>query len=125
MAVTYSAATKTARMTAVLNTIDGAATAGKLLLGTTGMATTLCTITLTDPCGTVLGATLTLDLDPDIEAVAVADGDLAAAIITDGDGTTVISGLTVGTSSADIIVDSVSVVAGQTVKATAGSFTHA
>lgn len=125
MAVTYATATKTARMQAVADKIDGAATAGKLKLGTTGMGTTCVTITLTDPCGTVSGAVLNLDLDPDIEVAASASGTLAAAVITDGDDNTVISGLTVGTSGTDIVVDSVDVTAGQLVRATLGSITHA
>lgn len=125
MAVTYAAGVKTARMQAVADKIDAAATAGKLKLGTTGMGTVIATITLTDPCGTVSGSTLTLDLDPDIEVAASAAGDLAAAVITDGDDNTVISGLTVGTSVTDIVVDSVTVASGQLVRVTTGTITHA
>ena len=87
--------------------------------------TVIATITLTDPCGTVSGSTLTLDLDPDIEVAASAAGDLAAAVITDGDDNTVISGLTVGTSGTDIVVDSVTVASGQLVRVTTGTITHA
>lgn len=125
MAVTYAAGVKTARMQAVADKIDAATGAGKLKLGTTGMGTVIATLTLADPCGTVSGSTLTLDLDPDIEVAASAAGDLAAAVITDGDDNTVISGLTVGTSVTDIVVDSVTVASGQLVRVTTGTITHA
>lgn len=125
MAVTYSAATKTARMQAVADKIDGGSGAGKLKIGTSAMGTTLATITLTYPCGAVSGSVLTLNLDPDIEVAASASGAAAAAIITDSADVTIISGLTVGASGTDIIVDNPNVVSGQVVRATAGTITHA
>jgi hypothetical protein len=126
MAVTYSTAVKTLRMQAVADAIDAGASSGTLEIGTTAMGSTLATFTLVEPCGTVSGAVLTLDFDPDIsESSADASGTAAAAQIKNGSGTVVISGLTVGTSGTDIVLDSTSITAGQTVTLTAGTITHA
>jgi hypothetical protein len=125
MAVTYSTATKQARLEAVITKIDAGSGAGKLKIGTAGMASTLATLTLADPCGSASGGTLTFDFDPDISATAANSGTAAAAIITDSDDTTVISGLTVGTSGTDIVLDSVSITAGQTVTISTATISHA
>lgn len=124
MAVTYTTAVKSARMTAVVNEIDAGAGAGKLKIRDSGN-TILATITLTDPCGTVSNGVLTFDFDPDISTTASASGTAANAIITDSNDVTVISGLTVGTSGTDIILDSTSITSGQTVTITTGTITHA
>lgn len=126
MAVTYTTAVKTARMQAVADAIDGSATAGTLEIGTAGMASVLATFTLADPCGSAAAGVLTLDFDPDIsDTSADNSGTAAAARIKNGDGTDVITGLTAGTSGTDIVLDSVSITAGQTVTITAGTITHA
>lgn len=126
MAVTYSSATKQARLEAVIAKIDAGAGAGKLKIGTAGMASTLATLTLADPCGSASGDTLTFDFDPDIsDASADNTGTAAAAIITDSDDNTIISGLTVGLAATDIILDSTSITAGQTVVIVTGTITHA
>lgn len=126
MAVTYSTAAKTARLNAVIAQIDAGAGPGTLEIGTAGMASVLAVLTLADPCGTVAGDVLTFDFDPDIsDTSADATGTAAAARIKDSNGTVIISGLTVGTSAADIILDSVSITAGQTVTLTSGTITHA
>lgn len=124
MAVTYTTAVKTARMNAVVTQIDAGTAAGKLKIRTAADAV-LATITLTDPCGTVTNGVLTFDFDPDISATAGASGTAANAIITDSDDVTIISGLTVGTSGTDIVLDSTSITSGQTVTITAGTITHA
>jgi hypothetical protein len=126
MAVNYSTATKTARLQAVINQIDAGPGPGTVEIGTAGMASVLAILTLADPCGTVSVDVLTLDFDPDIsDPAADATGTAAAARIKDSTGTVVISGLTVGTSGTDIILDSVSITAGQTVTLTTGTITHA
>ncbi len=126
MAVIYSTAAKTARLNAVVAQIDAGAGPGTLEIGTTAMGTVLAVLTLADPSGTVSGAVLTFDFDPDItDSSANATGTAAAAQIKDSNGTVVISGLTVGTSAADIILDSVSITAGQAVTLTTGTITHA
>lgn len=126
MAVVYSTATKTARLQAVVNQIDAGAGPGTLEIGTTGMASILAIITLADPSGTVSGTVLTFDFDPDVSDTSADNGGTAAeARIKDSNGNIIISGLTVGTSGADIILDSVSITAGQTVTLTTGTITHA
>lgn len=125
MAVIYAAALRTTRMTAVRDAIDAGAGAGKLKIGTTAMGTVLATLTLADPSGTVSGDVLTLDFDPDIsDTSADATGTAAAATITDSDDNVIVSGLTVGTSGTNIVLDSTSISAGQTVTLTSGTLTH-
>jgi hypothetical protein len=125
MAVTYTTAVKTARMTAVRDAIDGGSGAGVLEIGTTGMGTVLATVTLSDPSGTVSGAVLTLSGMPHSDTSADATGTAAAARIRDSAGTDVITGLTVGTSGTDIVLDSTSITAGQTVTINSATITHA
>lgn len=126
MAIVYSAAIKTARMQAVADLIDAGVGAGSIEIGTNGMSTVLATFALPEPCGTAAAGVLTLDMDPDLQDVSAdATGTAAAAQIKDGDGNIVISGLTVGTSGTDIVLDSVSITAGQTVTLTDGTITHA
>ena len=124
MAVTYETAVKTARMQAVVTQIDEGTGAGKLKIRD-GSNNVLATFTLADPCGTVSGAVLTFDFDPDISATAGATGTATNAIITDSDDETKISGLTVGVGTGDIQLDSTSITSGQTVTITAGTITHA
>lgn len=126
MAVTYSTACKQARLEAVIAQIDASASAGYIEIGTTGMASVLATLPLADPCGSASGATLTFDFDPDISDVSADNtGTAAEARIKNGDGTSIITGLTVGVGSGDIQLDSVSITAGQTVTLTTGTITHA
>lgn len=125
MAVTYTTAVKTARMTAVRDQIDAGTGAGVLQIGTTGMASILAEITLNDPSGTVSGAVLTLSGFPKSDTSANNTGTAAAARIRDSSGTDVITGLTVGLSAADIILDSLSITAGQTVTINSAAITHA
>jgi len=126
MAVTYSTAAKNARLDAVTALIDAGVSAGKLKIRD-GSNVVLATLTLADPSAAAAsGGVLTFDFDPDIsDSSADATGTAANAIITDSADTTVISGLTVGTSGTDIVLDSVSITAGQTVTITAGTITHA
>jgi hypothetical protein len=126
MAVTYSNAAKEDRLQAVIALIDAGAGPGTLEIGTSAMGSVLAVLTLADPCGSATNGLLTFDFDPDIsDTSANNSGTAAAAQIKDSDGTVVISGLTVGTSGTDIILDSVSITAGQTVTLTTGTITHA
>lgn len=125
MAVTYSTATKTARMSAVRDQIDGGSGAGVLQIGTTGMGSVLAEFTLNDPCGTVSSGVLSFSGFPKSDTSANNTGTAAAARIRDSSGTDIITGLTVGLSAADIILDSVSITAGQTVTINSASITHA
>jgi hypothetical protein len=125
MAVTYPTAVKNARMTAVRDLIDAGSGPGVLQIGTTGMGTVLIEVTLDDPSGTVTGDVLSLSNFPRSDTSANATGTAAAARIRDSSGTDVITGLTVGLSAADVILDSVSITAGQTVTINTAAFTHA
>ena len=126
MAVTYSTAAKNARLDAVNTLINAGSGAGKLKIRD-GSNVVLATLTLVDPAAAAAsGGVLTFDFDPDISDVSAdATGTAANAIITDSDDTTIISGLTVGTSGTDIVLDSTSITSGQTVTITAGTITHA
>lgn len=124
-ALTYAAATKTARMTAVRDQVDLGAGAGKLEIGTAGMAATCVTITLNDPSGTVSSNVLTLSGFPKTVAASGAC-TAAAARIRDSNNTDVVTGLTVGTSGTDITLDNTSINSGQNVTINASpAFTHA
>lgn len=125
MAVTYAADVKDSRMTAVVDQIDAGAGAGKLEIGTTGMASVLATIPLSDPSGTVSGGVLTFSGTPLSDTSADATGTAAEARIRDSDNNDVVTGLTVATSGADINLDSVSITTGQTVTITSATITHA
>jgi len=126
MSVIYSTATKNARMDAVTAQIDGGSGAGTLQIGTSGMGTVLAVFTLNDPCaGAAAGGVLTFSGFPKSDTSADNTGTAEAAVIKDSNGTTIISGLTVATSSADIVLDSVSFTAGQTVTLNSATITHA
>lgn len=123
MAVIYAASVRTARMNEVLDAINGGTGAGKLKIYTAGAAL-LATLTLTDPAGAVSGDVLTFDFDPDISATASGTGTAASATITDSDDNVIVSGLTVGTTGTNIVLDNTSINTGQTVTITAGTLTH-
>jgi hypothetical protein len=124
MAITYSTAVKTARMTAVRDQIDGGAGAGKIKIRDSGNVV-LATIVLADPSGTVTNDVLTFSGFPKSDTAADASGTANNAIITDSNDVTVISGLSVGLSASDIILDSLSITTGQTVTLNSATITHA
>lgn len=122
MSVIYATAAKTARMNAVVTDIGGT---GVLEIGTAGMALVLATFPLNATAGTVSGSTLTFSGFPKTDA-ADATGTAAAARIRKAvAGTDVITGLTVGLSAADIIVDSTSLTVGQQFQINSATITHA
>ena len=122
MAVTYTTAVKNDRLTAVATAAGATAV---LEIGTTAMASILATIPLDNPIGTASGGVLTLTM-PQSDTSADATGTAAAARIrTTTAGTDIITGLTVGLSAADVILDSLSITAGQTVTINSAAITHA
>lgn len=125
MSVNYPNNVAAARLQAVATLIDAGSGAGKLEIGTAGMASVLATITLQDPAASVTDKVLTI-LGTPMEATAANSGTAAAARIRDSANNDVVTGLTVGTSGsgADIIVGSTSISAGQTVRITAGAINH-
>jgi hypothetical protein len=125
MSVIYAATLRTARLNAVLTAIDADVGAAKLEICSAAYAAVLATITLNDPAGSVSGDVLTFIVSPQPQdASADNTGVAAIARIKDNSGDIIVSGLTVGTSGADIIVTSTNITAGDTVKMTAGTITH-
>ena len=123
MAVTYTTAVKNARLDAVVTAIGGT---GVLEIGTTGMASVLVTINLNATAGTTSGGVLTFSGFPKSDTSADNTGTAAEARIrTASGGTDIITGLTVALSAADIILDSLSITAGQTVTISSATITHA
>ena len=135
MTVTLNATAKSKRMQLVADLIDGkvpaaatgSATAGKLVIGTSalsGATGVLVEIPLATPCFTESGGVLTLGGLP-LSAVASATGTAAKAELRTNGGTTVVSGLTVGTTGTDIVLGTTAIVTGLSVIVTAGTLTHA
>jgi len=123
MAIIYTTAVKNARLDAVIAAIG---TTGVLEIGTTEMGSVLATIPLANPAGTTSGAVLTFSGMPRSDTAADATGTAAAARIrTATGGTDIVTGLTVGTSATDIVLDSVNITTGQLVSITAATITHA
>jgi hypothetical protein len=125
MAVNYRASLKATRMQSVLDDIDNNASAAHLKIYNAAFATLLADITLPKPSFSRSAAVLTLLGVPLSDVSADNTGTAALARIVDGAGTTIVDNLSVGTSGADIILNSVSITAGQTVTITAGTITHA
>jgi len=88
------------------------------------MASVLAEIVLGATAGTVSGGVLTFSGFPRSDASADNTGTAAAARIRTSGATDVVTGLTVGTSGADIILDTVSITAAQTVTLTSATITH-
>ena len=121
MAVVYSTTLKNTRMSDVVTAIG---TTGVLQIGTTGMGTVLAEIPLANPAGTVSSGVLTFTM-PQSDTSANATGTAAEARIrTASGGTDVITGLTVGTSRANINLSSLSITTGDTVTITSATITH-
>lgn len=123
MPVVYTTAVKNARLEAVSTAIGPN---GVLEIGTAGMATVLATINLGNPAGTASGGVLTFSGFPRTDISADASGTAAEARIrTISGGTDIVTGLTVGLSGADIVLDSLNITAGQTVSISAAQIVHA
>jgi hypothetical protein len=123
MTILYINSLKQTRMEAVITAIDSGSGAGKLVIMDAADAV-LATLTLADPCGTALNGLLTFDMDPDIAATGTGAGDAAKAKFTTSADAVVVSGLTVGTAEADIIIDNTTINIGQTVTCISGTITH-
>jgi len=126
LAVSYAGTLQTSRMNAVVSAVDAHASPATLEIGTAAMAQVLVIITLGDPSFAVAGtpAVATMQGVPK-SGTASGTGTAAAARIKEGGGTAIVTGLTVGTSAADIILNSTSISNGQTVTISAGTITHA
>src|ERR1700722_14461305 len=102
--------------------VDAAGGFGVFVIGTASLAGggtgVLATITLQNPSFTYATRTATLAGVP-LSATASATGTAALAEIRDLNSVSIITGLTVNTSGADIIINSTSITSGETVTCTA------
>jgi hypothetical protein len=123
MAVTYSTAVKTARMTATRDEVANGTlellSAGDVVLAIFGLSAT---------GGSVANGVWTLAFDATtVQGAAGAAGgvDATKAQIKDSGGTAEITGLTVGTSGTDIVLDNNNIDEGQDVTLSSATITHA
>jgi hypothetical protein len=126
MAVTYSATTKQNRMNAVVTSIG---TSGKLKLFTAADAL-LATFTLAATAGTVSGSVLTFS-DANgatagiLNTTASGAGTATKASITTSADVDVITGLTVGTTGTDLVLDNNVLAVSQAITINSATITHA
>ncbi len=134
MSVVYAATLKTNRMQVMADIVaskvaaasTGSALAGQLVIGTSALSGgtgVLATIALPATAFTVSGAVATLQGVP-LSVAASATGTANLAELRNNAGTTVVSGLSVGTSGTDIIIGTTTITSGGTVTCTAGTLTH-
>jgi hypothetical protein len=105
--------------------VDATGVAGLLVIGNStlsGATGVLATLTLQNPSFSYATRTATL-LGVPITATASATGTAALAEIRDSNSNTIINTLSVGTSGTDIIINTTSIVSGETVICTAGTLT--
>lgn len=127
MSVIYSTATKVARMNAVVAAIG---TSGKLKLLSAGDAV-LATFTLSATAGTVAGAGVLTFSDANgatagiLNTTASAAGTATKCAISTSADVDVITGLTVGTSGTDMILDNPVFASGQAITINSAAITHA
>lgn len=129
MAFSYVEAVRNNRLTQVANAINAGSGAGKLRIyngtrpSTGGSATTLLAeLTLSDPCqASITGGVLTFDTISS-DSSADATGTATWFRIVDSDNNFVCDG-DVGTSGADLNLNTTSLVAGQTVAITSAAIT--
>lgn len=119
MAVTYDVLVKTDRITATRDYFAN----GTLEIRTSADAV-LATFGLSASGGTISTDTWTLVFDAST-VTAGATGTAANAVVKDSLGNAHITGLTVGTSGTDIILDSVSITSGQDVTLSSATIQHA
>lgn len=127
MSVVYSQTLKHTRMNDVLAALDITATASYIQIAdSTGFANAtdiLATISFANPAATVASDVLTFASLP-VSATAAQTGTASQARILDGTGSVIISGLTVGTSGTNIVLNTTSITAGQLVRIDSGTITH-
>lgn len=119
MAVTYTNAIKTDRMTATRDNLAN----GTLEIQNSG-GTALAIFGLSASGGSISTDTWTLAFDASPVTAAVT-GTASQAVIKTSGGTANLTGLTVGTSGSDINLDSTSITSGQNVDLTSATVQHA
>lgn len=121
MAITMTTAARNAAADAVVDLVDAGAGAGKLKIYTTGLGTLLATLTFSDPAfgaastGVCTASAITSDTAADDTGTA------AVFTVTDSNDAEVFRG-TVGTSGADLNLNTVAITAG--VEVSVSSFTY-
>lgn len=125
MAVIYSQPVINQRLQVAVDFIDGGSGSGLLKIGTSGMSVILSTVVLAKPCATVGSGVMTFSGLPLVDGSAAASGTPAEGEVTDSDGNVVISGLTVGTAGAEIIISQATIDAGDIVTFLSGTITGA
>ena len=134
MSVVYSSTLKNNRMQLVADLIagktasaaSGSATAGKLVIGDStlsGATGKLVEFTLGTTPGTVTSGVLTVSGTP-VTTSASGTGTASKAEFRDNAGNVIVSGLSVGTSAADIIINATAISSGQSVTLSSGTITH-
>lgn len=104
--------------------IDGGSAAGKIVLKSG--ATTIATLTLNDPCGTVSGSTLTFSITPLPATTAVATGSINSAEFQDSNNNVVLTvSVTATGGGGDLTMGSTSVVTGDPIQLGATSYNAA
>lgn len=127
MAIVYVAAVKTARMNAVVTEIG---TSGKLKFYTSNGGTLLATFSLASTAGTVSGSVLTLS-DANgatagiLNTTAAAAGTATYATLTTSADVEKVTGLTVGTTGTDFVLDNNVLALSQAITITSATLTHA
>ncbi len=119
MAVTYNTAVKTARITATRDHFANGTL--EILTSSDGV---LATFGLDTDGGDISGGVWTLVFD-ESTVEATGTGTAAKAQIKTSGGDAHLTGLTVGTSATDIILDNASIATGQDVTLSSASITHA
>jgi len=134
MAVTYSSTLKDNRMQLVADLIasktaaasTGSALAGTIVIGTStlsGATGVIATGVLSATPASISGGVMTLLAVP-ITTTAVLTATAAKAELRNQAGTAIVTGLTVATTGADVIIANVNVTSGQTVSINSGTITH-
>lgn len=124
MPVTYAGAVKTARMQATADQFDS----GTLEIQSAGGASVLAIFPLGDQAAAVAADAWTVNLTTATvtgETAAGGGTDAAVAVVKNSVGTTLISGLTVALTGADVNLDNINIANGQNVTLSSAVFTHA
>jgi hypothetical protein len=123
MAINYSTAVANARLDQVSAALEAGSGPGVLQIGSAAMASVLVEIPLDDPIAAASSRVLALLAAPET-AEAIASGTAAAARLVDSDDNVIASGLTVGTSGTDVVLDSTAITSGQNVTVNSAAITH-
>lgn len=127
MSVHYNIPTINDRLNQVVTHIDAGSSFGVIRLMTASPVQTIATIALAKPSGTTFGGVLTFSgvpLSGGTLVTTVASNPLVAADIEDSAGTVIVSGLTIGLSTAyDILMPTTLVSAGQIITLTSATIT--